>query len=230
MVCVKNIHFSSDGTVTLDLSDKSVLKLDATVWDDLGHSREKSLTESQLEILQSESSYLKIKNKMMSFLALREHSSYELRKKIKESLYKSKICDFPVLIERCLLEMQELGFQNDENFTRHYVESKLSNKLQGPYKILQDLHNRGIPNELANSVLSELGDKELWLRKAVDSLELFSKKVENPNAATLSKKLYHRGFSWDTIYQALEKFQTISKQDNGGEFNVNFEDFLNENP
>ena len=39
------------------------------------------------------------------------------------------------------------------------------------------------------------------------------------------ERLDSLGFSWDTIYQALEKFQTISKQDNGGEFNVNFEDF-----
>ena len=227
MVCVKKIYFSSDGTVNLDLSDKSVLKLDATVWNDLGQPREKLLTESQLEVLQRESTYLKIKNKMISLLALREHSSFELRVKIKERFFKSKNSDMTLLIERSLTEIQELGFQSDERFTKHYVESKLSNKLQGPFKILQDLQNRGISNQLANTVLSELGDQEIWLRKAIDSLEIFSKKSKTLNPVSLSKKLYQRGFSWDTIYQAMEKFQTNSKKGAGGEFRAYFEDILN---
>jgi len=227
MVFVKNIYFFSDGTVNIDLSDKSVLKLDVTVWDKIGRPREKLLTKSQLKTLKRESLYLAIKNKMMDLLALREHSSFELRKKVKERFFKSASSDLSILIDRCLLEMQESDFQSDERFTRHYIESKLSNKLQGPFKILQDLQNRGISHELSNKVLCDLGDHELWNRKALDYLDHLSKKLKNFDSATLGKKLYQRGFSWQTIYDALEKFKTTSKQDHEAESHADFEDIFN---
>ena len=75
------------------------------------------------------------------------------------------IVDSSELLERCLLEMQEKGFQSDDRFTRQYVESKLANKSHGPVKILAGLFNRGIPREQANLVLNELGDQEMESRR-----------------------------------------------------------------
>ena len=86
---------------------------------------------------------------MLSFLAAREHSAFELRRKLQQSFYKSAICDVSALVERCLLEMQERDFQSDERFTNRFVESKLTNNPHGPYRILQDLQNRGISREMS---------------------------------------------------------------------------------
>ncbi|GIT71911.1 MAG: hypothetical protein Ct9H300mP28_17250 [Pseudomonadota bacterium] len=76
---------------------------------------------------------------MLSFLARREHSAEELRRKLKQSSSISKTADFSDLLERCLLEMQEKGFQSDDRFARQYVESKLANKSHGPLKILAEI-------------------------------------------------------------------------------------------
>ena len=78
---VEDVHYASDGTVTLDLSDKRELKLSAGVWADLGQPRDSPLTVSQLEALELEACYTMIRNKMLGFLAVREHSATELRKK-----------------------------------------------------------------------------------------------------------------------------------------------------
>ena len=119
--------------------------------------------------------------------------------------------EISVLVERCLLEMQESDFQSDERFTRRFVESKLTNKPQGPFKILQDLQNRGISNELAQTVLNELSDQDIWLKKAVECLARIQKNAKIQTQAALSQKLYQRGFAWETIEQALEEYQNLEE-------------------
>ena len=141
---------------------------------------------------------------MLSFLARREHSAEELRRKIKLSSSISKTADFSDLLERSLLEIQEKGFQSDDRFSRKYVESKLANKSHGPLKILAELFNRGIPSDQANLVLNELGDQELWLKKSIEFLEKIQKIGKTLTPQTLSQKLYQKGFTWETIEKAVE--------------------------
>ena len=143
---------------------------------------------------------------MLSFLERREHSAEELRRKLKQSSSILKTVDFSELLERCLQEMQEKGFQSDDRFIRQYVESKLANKSSGPLKILAGLFNRGIPSEQANLVLNELGDQELWLKKSIECLEKIQKKGKNLTPQILSHKLYQQGFTWETIEKAVEIF------------------------
>ena len=219
LVSVEAVHYASDGIVTLDLSDKRELKLSAAVWTDLGEPRDNPLTVFQLETLEREACYTMIRNKMLGFLAVREHSAMELRRKLKQSFYKSAICNLSALVERCLLEMQESDFQSDERFTRRFVESKLTNKPQGPFKILQDLQNRGISNELAQTVLNELSDQDIWLKKAVECLVRIQNNTKIHTQAALSQKLYQRGFAWETIEQALEEYQNFAEHADTGEFN-----------
>ena len=230
LVSVEAVHYASDGTVTLDLSDKRELKLSAAVWTDLGQPRDNPLTVFQLETLEREACYTMIRNKMLGFLAVREHSAMELRRKLKQSLYKSAICDLSALVERCLLEMQESDFQSDERFTRRFVESKLTNKPQGPFKILQDLQNRGISREMSEEILNKLGNQELWLKKALKCLERLHKKGKKQTPAVLNQKLYQRGFSWETIELALAEYQNFIKHSESGELNADPETFTTENP
>ena len=205
-VSVEGVQYSNDGTVTLDLSDKRKLKLSLEKWSELGQPLNKTLSDKEQKILEKESCYTLIRNKMLSLLARREHSAEELRRKLKQSSSISKTADFSDLLERCLLEMQVKSFQSDDRFARQYVESKLANKSHGPLKILAGLFNRGIPREQANLVLNELGDQELWLRKSIECLEKIQKKEKNLTPQILSHKLYQQGFTWETIEKAVEIF------------------------
>ena len=216
---VEAVHYANDGTVTLDLSDKRELKLHAGVWADLGQPRDNPLTVEQLGTLEREACYTMIRDKMLSFLAVREHSAMELRRKLKQRFYKSASGEISDLVERCLLEMQDSDFQSDERFTRRFVESKLTNKPQGPFKILQDLQNRGISNELAQTVLNELCDQDIWLKKAVEYLARIQKNTKTQTRTALSQKLYRMGFAWETIEQALEDYQYLAKTADTGKFN-----------
>ena len=203
-VSVEGVQYSNDGTVTLNLSDKRKLKLALEKWSELGQPLNKMLSDKEQKVLEQESCYTLIRNKMLSFLARREHSAEELRRKFKLSSSISKTVDFSDLLEQCLQEMQEKGFQSDDRFARQYVESKLVNKSHGPLKILAELFNRGIPREQANLVLNELGDQKLWLKKSIKCLERIHKKMKPLTPQVLSQKLYQQGFTWETIEKAVE--------------------------
>ena len=203
---VIGVHHSNDGTVTLNLSDNRKLKLALDKWSELGQPLNKTLSDKEQKILEQESCYTLIRNKMLSFLARREHSAEELRRKLKQSSSISKTADFSKLLERCLLEMQEKGFQSDDRFARQYVESKLANKSHGPLKILAGLFNRGIPREHAKLLLNELGGQDLWLKKSIECLEKIKKKDKILTSQILSQKLYQQGFTWETIEKAVKIF------------------------
>ena len=205
-VSVEGVQYSNDGTVTLNLSDKRKLKLALGKWSELGQPLNKTLSDKEQKVLEQESCCTLIRNKMLSFLARREHSAEELRRKLKQISSNLKTVDFSDLLELCLQEMQEKGFQSDDRFARQYVESKLANKSHGPLIILAELFNRGIPREQANLVLNELGDQELWLKKSIECLEKIQKKGKTFTPQTLSQKLYQKGFTWETIEKAVEIF------------------------
>tara|TARA_B100000945_G_scaffold305921_2_gene292867 strand:+ start:1041 stop:1712 length:672 start_codon:yes stop_codon:yes gene_type:complete len=209
LVSVKGVKYSNDGTVTLFLSDKRKLRIALEKWSELGHPLNKSLSDKDQKILEQESCFTLIRNKMLSLLAKREHSAEELRRKIKQNSSISKTNYFSEFLERCLLEMQEKGFQSDNRFARQYVESKLANKTHGPLKILAGLFNRGISKEQSNLIINELGHQKLWLKKSIEYLEKIQKKRKNLSPQVLSQKLYHQGFTWETIEKAVEIFQEM---------------------
>jgi len=208
-VSVEGVQYSNDGTVTLNLSDNRKLKLALKKWSELGQPLNKTLSDKEQKILEQESCCTLIRNKMLSFLARREHSAEELRRKLKQSSSILKTVDSSELLDRCLQEMQEKGFQSDDRFTRQYVESKMANKSHGPLKILAELYNRGIPREQATLVLNELGNQKLWLKKSIECLEKIQKKGGTLTPQTMSQKLYQKGFTWETIEKAVEIFHGI---------------------
>jgi SOS response regulatory protein OraA/RecX len=126
--------------------------------------------------------------------------------------------------------MQEHDFQSDERFTIRFVESKLANNPNGPYKILQDLQNRGISREMSEKILHKLANQELWLKKALKCLERLHKKGKEQTPAVLNQKLYQRGFSWGTIELALAEYQNFIKNTESGDFKTQPETFTTENP
>jgi SOS response regulatory protein OraA/RecX len=230
LVFVETAHFSYDGTVTLKLSDKRELKLAAEIWTGLGQPKDLPLTDEQQELLEKEACYTTIRNKILSFLAAREHSAFELRRKLQQRFYKYAAFDVSVLVERCLQEMQESDFQSDERFTNRFVESKLANNPNGPYKILQDLQNRGISREMSEKILHKLGNQGLWLKKALKCLERLHKKGKEQTPAVLNQKLYQRGFSWETIELALAEYQNFIKHAESGDLYTEQETITTENP
>ncbi len=210
---IKKVRFLNDSTVVLELSDEREIKLGYGTWVELDLPKDEFLTQEQLELLEQKALYTLIRNKALDLLSVREHSSRELRQKLNQKFYKFKNKDSEDLIEQCLQEMQERDFQNDERFTRHFIESRLSNKLHGPFRILAELQNRGISREQCEILIDELQTQEQWIEKATLLLKKLNRSGKPKNKATLGQKLYQNGFSWSTITETLDSSNILEQSE-----------------
>ena len=102
--------------------------------------------------------------------------------------------------------LQNIGALNDEEYAlqivRHY-----SAKGYGIGRIKDEFYKRGVPKELWDAALEQKPDSEETVLKLLKS----KLKSENPDRAEISKAanaLYRRGFSWDEIKRAVNKFET----------------------
>lgn len=101
--------------------------------------------------------------------------------------------------------LERIGAVNDAEFAslivRHYAQ-----RGYGPARIRDELYRRGIPRELWEDALSQQPDSE------DSAYALLSSRIDGKNCdrAALKKAtdaLYRRGFSWDEIKAAVERYK-----------------------
>ena len=198
---IERVGEAPNGAIRLFINDGSEMVVGVKSWNRLELSLEKELEEHVLRALEKESYYNLLRNKALELLAIREHSRQELKRKLN-----SRFQNLESEIDRCLEELQSEDFLSDQRFTRLFIESRFNNKRMGPFRILADLHQRGIDNEIAHSMMEELADEEFWLSRIKDNLEDLCKGTKKFKRQALGQKLFQRGFAFELIDKALNEF------------------------
>lgn len=142
----------------------------------------------------------KIRNKVFKYLARREHSRYELYKKLNRKAYDREN------INKVLDELEGKDYINDERFARSWIKSRLRLKPRGPRLIKKELAQKGIPAVTQDRLIQELisDNKELEMAKDL-SKKWLNKKSNQEN---LDRKLYrylsNKGFSNNISIRILD--------------------------
>ncbi len=145
-----------------------------------------------------------VKESALRFLARRDHSREEIRRKLLDKGYA------PEEIANVVSSLAEKGLLDDARFARQMAFALAREKLLGPEGILRKLLQKGIPAELIAESLRGLEGEfsvSARLRAAVE------KKLRGRVLAKISLKekgnlmayLRRRGFSWEDIYQVLQE-------------------------
>lgn len=140
-------------------------------------------------------------------LALREHSVWELRRKLKPKGYPE------AELEAALARLQELGYLNDARFARVFAASAVRNGRFFGARLAQELKRRGVAPELVREVLAELareGDE------ADDLARLIARRFAGFDPASATDKerrrvvgyLTRKGFSLPAVLQQLKIHST----------------------
>lgn len=139
------------------------------------------------------------KKKALSLLDRRDYSRGELIRKLIEKGFEE--ADAEAAVDR----LCELRLINDEGYAamvaRHYAA-----KGFGAARIRDELRKRLVPRELWDEALSDMPEQDA----AVDALLRSKLKSAAPDRDELrraSDALRRRGFSWDEIRGAVERFQ-----------------------
>jgi len=138
-----------------------------------------------------------IRARAVRLLAAREHSRFELARKLAAKGYGKQA------IEEVLDELRDQGYQSDQRFTEEYVRSRVG-RGYGPIRIRQDLQQRGLDDELIDAELTCPAGRWIELANAVLG-KRFAREIPVDRDAwnTQARFLARRGFPADLIYRVL---------------------------
>lgn len=134
----------------------------------------------------------------MDLLARREHSQFELRRKLKTKGYAEN------LIDDVLCDLTKENLQSDQRFAENYVSMR-TKRGYGPLRITAELRERGIKDDIINQFTNK--NDAQWDTEAILVRE---KKFGTAVPTSLkervkqSKFLQYRGFNTQQIRLALE--------------------------
>lgn len=150
------------------------------------------LNDADLKKLKKLSDDGKLKMRALEWLTLRPHSKKELTDYLKrKKLDKEQI-------EIFVKDFQKMGYQNDENFTKWWVDQRL-NKQKSFRFIRQELISKGIPREQTDEILGEFSEKEL-LKKLIIKKRKLTKYQDDKK---LNEYLLRQGFNYSLVKELL---------------------------
>lgn len=136
--------------------------------------------------------YLKLRDKAYRLLGRREHSAWELRRKLQHA-------EHPKRVERLLAELAARGAQSDSRFTEQHCR-RCYHRGRGPVKLCYELAQHRIEETLVERVMSDYETK--WPALAA---EVRRKKFGRPAPASYAdwakqaRFLQQRGFTAEQI-------------------------------
>ena len=140
---------------------------------------------------------LSLKARAVGLLSRREHSRFELERKL------APFAESAEELSGVLDELSKNGWQSDERYTQGWVHRKSS--LHGAARISQDLRQRGVSAPEVARVQEQLKLTELERARGVWQKK-FANLPQSGNAAEYARQgrfLLSRGFSSDVIRTVL---------------------------
>jgi len=144
-------------------------------------------------------------NTALRILAGRDHSKFELTRKLEQRGFK------PEDIAQALSECERLDYINDERTSRVYI-NQMIRKGHGLNRIRHEMNKKGLTGQRIQNILCEIESEIDEAQGAERILEKNIKRFERE--ADLKKRrnkiyrfLYARGFSQDTIRRLINKYE-----------------------
>jgi len=142
---------------------------------------------------------LKAYTATLKYLSYRPRSEKEIRDKLIK-----KHTD-PSIIEQVIEKLKQDKFLNDTEFAQWWIEQRQDFKGKSKFVIKRELLEKGIDNEIIESVLSKSQND---YETAKDFLKRKQRKFERYAGEEYKKKvsefLQRKGFRWDVIKEVLK--------------------------
>lgn len=171
------------------------------------------LSEEKIATLQAEDKHEAAFQKSMHFLSFRPRSSAEIR----QNLTKHGFAE--TLVEETIQRLQHDGLVDDAAFAKTWVENRNTFHQRSKVALRMELHRKGLPNEIVQSVLEKNVDEEAL---AFIAARKYARRLVNLDKPVFHQKLGgflgRRGFSYSTIAPVISKvWKEFSRTDDDGE-------------
>lgn len=149
-------------------------------------------------------------NRALHYLGFRMRSEHEVKQKLLELKYGEAV------ILEAIVKLRNLGFLNDETFSKALLETQKNTSGQGPRAIQQKLQEKGISKELQEQVLGEYAeDEQVEVARKMAEKEARKRRTESPRQkeTRIQNALLRKGYSYTIIKEALSSIKFEMEDD-----------------
>jgi len=190
--------------VTIYFDNDSMLFLAVEVFLKSGLKKGDEISEDRFSFLIEQNKLFHIKQRAFRLLGRRQHSTYELKRKLWNKDYEQK------LIDDVINDLKKAGYLNDADFIRAFVADKTKTKNWSRKKIKAELIKKGLAAKLIDEIIKEQpneADYENAMKLAKKKFDVLSKRNLEPKELRnkLSTYLFSKGFNYEMIKEVCEE-------------------------
>jgi len=170
---------------------------------------DQQISQEEIDKLVKENEFLKVYDRVLKFFSYRPRSGKELKDWFKRKQVGEETQ------EMILQKMKQLGYLNDEEFSRWWIEQRTTFRPAGTRLLAMELRQKGISREIIDKLL--ITNNELLITERTLALKIAQKKWEKLRGLShqearrkIGAFLARRGFSWETIKEVVGKFDKIT--------------------
>lgn len=192
----KRFNIFLDGKYAFSLPAESLIKAELKIDD--------HLSSQEIDNLIKENEFLKVYDRVLKFLSFRPRSEKELEDYFHRQAVGEKTK------KMVLAKLKHLGFINDKEFARWWVEQRTVFRPKGKRAIEMELRQKGVPQEIITNnqlLISNSDERELAKRAVSKKLKVWENYPQEIIRKKLSAYLLRRGFSWETIEKVIDEME-----------------------
>lgn len=114
----------------------------------------KTVGAEEPEIWRQENRKSEARRLAVRWLGRRAKTSAELRRKLSDEGYERD------LVEEIVDECTDKGYLNDAEYARQYAEHRMERQKKGRLRVMAELQQKGIPDDVIRQALSRFGEEE----------------------------------------------------------------------
>ncbi len=204
-MCITEIKKDKLHLMRFFLSDGNEVLIDKDVCAEKSLKKGMEISNKDLEDLIFESDYQRAKSRAIWYLDRMDHTEKALYDKLIRAKFSKKAS------AKVIARLKEVGLIDDlryaENYANRLIESNVSKR-----EALQKMLLKGVPYDLAKSVLEETETDELSQIKNVIEKKYKTKLTAENGAQKVYAALVRKGFSYGAVKTALNTYIEESEE------------------
>ena len=158
--------------------------------------------------------HTKEQNQKIREIDFTENNTYEYRG-VQKSNLPTKPADriTSEMIQEVVSRLESQNYINDQDFARYFIENRHQNKGISTKRLIQELKNKGISNEIIEQTLIDNDSGDLVRNEEVEIEKMIKKQLrKTSDRQKIIAYLARQGFSYDLIKAKLDQFLSAEEE------------------
>jgi regulatory protein len=182
-----NVYIDGDFAFGLNIMDAATLH------------KGQQLSETDVTRLQYGDAVIQAVDKAAHFLQYRPRSNAEVRRNLTQKKLPADV------VEAAIERLTALGYLDDEQFARFWVDNRTTFEPRGPHALRSELRQKGVSDAIIRKVLETVDAEDAAYRAAQKKLRRYRGETIFDFKRKLGGFLQRRGFGFDVVNDTLTR-------------------------